>query len=544
MSSLQTDRPAAELLDTLADRAAALYSLPKVAMDVLELTGRATVDAAALGDCIAGDPALTAKILRVVNSAMFGLSAEVTQLTQAVSLLGVKPLKLLVLGFSLPPKLLDAIDEEVLAAYWQHALIKAAAMRELARYAKVPDEEEAFIAGLLQDLGVLLLIQELGTPYTRLFVKIQEEGGDLPWSEREALGFNHIDVTRRLLESWSFPQLLVLAIATPFRGNPVGTGREAADHLVGQLHVAELLTRQLTSGDLPVEALAHGAQTAMGMPAEALADVVGRLQETAPQLAQAFAVPWNDEAYLATVSDAHRQLSRLVESDMLLGAMADGRDRAAAAGHPSPNTHPDLVAAVRNAARDQTGRSDREDTPAVDSVSARRKRDAAGDGIVARRASLTDDNVVAGLIRQAARLARQRRTSVGLLLFEIENYSALESQPGPVDASTIEAALQARVSQMVAPELPVHPTGDGRIASVLVDRDRLDVVSDARQILCSFDRQVRSAAPNVSAPLSAGIAIVNVPSRDFCPAQLIEAAERCLYAARCAGGETVKSIEL
>ena len=544
MSSLQTDRPAAELLDTLADRAADLYSLPKVAMDVLELTGRATVDAEALGQCIAGDPALTAKILRVVNSAMFGLSAEVTQLTQAVSLLGVKPLKLLVLGFSLPPKLLDAIDEEVLAAYWQHALIKAAAMRELARYAKVPDEEEAFIAGLLQDLGVLLLIQELGTPYTRLFVKIQEEGGDLPWSEREALGFNHIDVTRRLLESWGFPQLLVLAIATPFRGNPVGTGRDAADHLVGQLHVAELLTRQLTSGDLPVEAVAHGAQSAMGMTAEALAAVVDRLQETAPQLAQAFAVPWNDEAYLATVSDAHRQLSRLVESDMLLGAMADGRDRAAAAGHPSPNTHPDLVAAVRNAAQDQTRRSDRADAPAVDSVSAPRKEHAAGHGTVARRASLTDDNVLAGFIRQAARLARQRRTSVGLLLFEIENYAALESQPGPVDASTIEAALQARVSQMVAPELPVHPTGDGRIASVLVDRDRLDVVSDARQILCSFDRQVRSAAPNVSAPLSAGIAIVNVPSRDFCPAQLIEAAERCLYAARCAGGETVKSIEL
>ncbi|MCH8042607.1 MAG: HDOD domain-containing protein, partial [Planctomycetes bacterium] len=86
-----------DALDPFVERAKSLYSLPAVAMEVLRLTDHPKVDVPALKNCIENDPALTTKLLRVVNSSLFGLSREVNDLNQALALLGIKPLKLLVL---------------------------------------------------------------------------------------------------------------------------------------------------------------------------------------------------------------------------------------------------------------------------------------------------------------------------------------------------------------------------------------------------------------------------------------------------------------
>ena len=104
-------------LDRLAAHAEQLYSLPAVAMEVLQLTGNPQVDTRALKECIENDPALTGKILRVVNSSLFALSREISDLNQALALLGTKPLKLLVLGFSLPGGLYAGIEARTLARY-------------------------------------------------------------------------------------------------------------------------------------------------------------------------------------------------------------------------------------------------------------------------------------------------------------------------------------------------------------------------------------------------------------------------------------------
>ena len=91
-----------DAIDQIVDRAGALFTLPAVAVEVLRLTQSPRVDVLALKACIERDPALTVKILRVVNSSLFGLPREVSDLNQALALLGIKPLKLLALGFSLP----------------------------------------------------------------------------------------------------------------------------------------------------------------------------------------------------------------------------------------------------------------------------------------------------------------------------------------------------------------------------------------------------------------------------------------------------------
>src|SRR3990170_5946979 len=176
-------------IDQIVSRAGALYSLPAVAVDVLRLTEHPKVDVRALKECIERDPALTVKILRVVNSSVFGLPREVSDLNQALALLGIKPLKLLALGFSLPETLFLQAAREQLDWYWKSALVRAVAAREISEQLFKRPGDDAFLAGLLQDLGVLVLLGELGRPYAGLLSEAIAARAELRRLEMEALQF-------------------------------------------------------------------------------------------------------------------------------------------------------------------------------------------------------------------------------------------------------------------------------------------------------------------------------------------------------------------
>ena len=204
----------ATIVDRLIARTGPLYSLPAVAMKVLELTRNPQVDTRALKQCIENDPALTGKILRVVNSSLFGLTREVSDLNQALALLGTKPLKLLVLGFSLPGGLLAGLETDTLQRFWRHTLTRAVAGREISETLWRLPGDDVFIAGLLQDVGMLMLIQGLGEPYLRFLDKANAAGADLARLERESMGFDHTMLSARLLASWNLPDTLVEAVAS------------------------------------------------------------------------------------------------------------------------------------------------------------------------------------------------------------------------------------------------------------------------------------------------------------------------------------------
>jgi len=232
----------ATTLDQLVARCGQLYSLPGVAMQVLQLTRNPHVDTRALKACIENDPAISARILRVVNSSLFGLSREVSDLNQALALLGLKPLKLLVLGFSLPSGLFLDVESKTLLWYWKHTLTKAVAGRELShRLWRIPGDE-AFLAGLFQDLGVLLLFQQLGQPYARFLDRAVSHHLDLGAIEQRAMGFSHKELSARLLRQWKFPDALCDAVAwQPSQG-------EHQPALTQILHLSELFARLFADG--------------------------------------------------------------------------------------------------------------------------------------------------------------------------------------------------------------------------------------------------------------------------------------------------------
>src|SRR4051812_47897530 len=117
----------ASQLEEIASRAVTLYSRPTVAMELMRLADQPGVEASALKDCVAQDPALTCKVLRVVNSSLYGLNRPVADLNQAIGLIGLKPLKLLVLGFNLPDALFAEVAARELGWDWTNTFTRAVA---------------------------------------------------------------------------------------------------------------------------------------------------------------------------------------------------------------------------------------------------------------------------------------------------------------------------------------------------------------------------------------------------------------------------------
>jgi diguanylate cyclase (GGDEF)-like protein len=190
-----------------------LPSLPAVAVQVLELAQRADVDIAHIARVISKDPALSAKILRTVNSSFYGRSHPISTISQALVILGLQSVKTLVLGFSLvrgltanQPKTFKHL------LYWKRSIFAATAARLIAAKISLVQQEEAFLAALLMDIGMLVLDLVLGAQYGELTSSIPHHV-DLPEVERDELQMTHAEVGGIITEQWKLPPELTVPVA-------------------------------------------------------------------------------------------------------------------------------------------------------------------------------------------------------------------------------------------------------------------------------------------------------------------------------------------
>jgi len=212
-------------------KCADLPSMPAVAIQILDLCQRDEPDMGEIAKLIGSDPALSAKILRLTNSPMFGLKCQVRTVSHAICLLGLSAVRPLALSFSLV-KGLQTRDKKALTWFWKRSLLSAVAARELATATNYRLGEEAFLGGLLQDIGVLALRQLASPDYLTLARPgIRHEA--LAEGERALFGEDHPSLGAWLAERWKLPASLCAAIAgshTPER-LPEGTNADIA-HLV------------------------------------------------------------------------------------------------------------------------------------------------------------------------------------------------------------------------------------------------------------------------------------------------------------------------
>jgi len=159
------------------------------------------------------DPALSSKILKTVNSSFYGQAYSISTISHALVVLGLNSVKTLALGFSLVNNLASQGGEGFdHMAFWKRSLFTATASKALAQKAGLVQQEEAFLGGLLQDLGMLTMNQTLGNEYNILIAKTQNIHHKLMEAEITELDLDHCVVGSRLAESWSLPKLLSGAI--------------------------------------------------------------------------------------------------------------------------------------------------------------------------------------------------------------------------------------------------------------------------------------------------------------------------------------------
>jgi HD-like signal output (HDOD) protein len=529
-------------LEQLASRAVTLYSRPTIAMELVRLAEEPHVSAEALKTCISQDPALTCKVLRVVNSSLFGLHRPVADLSQAIGILGIKPLKLLVLGFNLPDALFAELAARELQWYWTNTLTRAVAARMICEQVWHQPGDEAFIAGLLQDIGILVLLRELGEPYARFLTGVIEEKCQLATLEQDTLGFDHIQLSAALLERWQLPHRLVESIAAPKRTSRLERMNSPEADLPQILHLAEMLMQlvgQKRLGVLPE--LLEAGKLYRGMTKSKFTSLVEGLQPQVDQLAEVLSLELSeDRDYVRMLLDAQQKMATISEDVAREGAAAD-----------DDQIYAELLAQsgeLTNAMRAfLAGKKSQADDLLTQSHAAHYGQHVER-GFVGRSADeSTDRQTLLKKLRSAATRCRERRQELSLLLIE-PNVFDMHSDPLAEAAGELTRKAISVAAGSVDPEkvwLLSH--GKRGVAVIILDCDRSGALSLARQAIAEAEQQAEAAAAehsDLATTLSIGVATAGSVPKNFDAARLVESAMRCLSAARACGISAVKSIEV
>ena len=196
------------------ERLGQLPTLPRVAAEVMEAMRDPNASMARMAEVISCDPALTAKVLRVANSAFYGVRELVGSLQLALSILGMREINSLVLSlavFRVFPKGRGETDYD-LDLFWSHSAVTGQISRALCRRLKLPGGEEAFVAGLLHDIGRIVFVEYCHDEFMQAVSLASAEGVSMTEAEQSVIGLSHADLGGELAGRWRLPGVIVCGI--------------------------------------------------------------------------------------------------------------------------------------------------------------------------------------------------------------------------------------------------------------------------------------------------------------------------------------------
>ena len=218
-----------------------LPSLPSVYQELMEAVRSPDISLSDIGEIISRDMGMTTKILRLINSAYFGLRAEITDIPRSVSLLGLETIKSLVLGIQIFSQLDEKkIPKGFIESLWSHSMTTGTFAKAIAQNEELGKDiaDQAFVAGLLHDLGKIMFASNLTDQYREVIDSTTREGIPFTEAELQIIGTTHSEVGMYLAGLWGLDAGIIQAVA--FHHNP----EESHEMKFGSLtavHVANVL---------------------------------------------------------------------------------------------------------------------------------------------------------------------------------------------------------------------------------------------------------------------------------------------------------------
>ncbi|MCB1876691.1 MAG: HDOD domain-containing protein [Chromatiales bacterium] len=189
-----------------------LATLPQAFITILSVLDSPVSGAEEIADALGTDTALASRLLQLANSAYYSARRKISSLQQAVSLVGLRKLRNLVLGAAVMEAFRDLNPAFIsLSRFWRHSLHCASVARELALPVEGLDADSAFLAGLVHDVGVLVICDQLPHYAREIILMSDAMQCSTIEAERELLKFDHADLGGALLENWQFPADIVTA---------------------------------------------------------------------------------------------------------------------------------------------------------------------------------------------------------------------------------------------------------------------------------------------------------------------------------------------
>ncbi|APG27012.1 diguanylate cyclase [Syntrophotalea acetylenivorans] len=290
-----------------------LPTLSPVASRLITITAKEDTTISDIADLVSKDISLSAKILKVVNSAFYSFPQSIVTIQQAASILGTNAVRSLVLSFSfLQPSRSDEGSFDY-ALFWEQSLTEAVAARRLMAAIDKDAAEEAFVAGLLQNLGILILARAFPEKYQQVEQIIEKEGRIRSQVENELIGADHAYIGSEVTRSWGFPDALVLPLR--YHSAPADCGCDATiQRLCQVVYLSGLISKVYRSNapDTIVARFHEQAQKFLGLEERVLKDFLDNVHAEVNQTADYFEFSINEQKSIAEILQiANAELSVL-----------------------------------------------------------------------------------------------------------------------------------------------------------------------------------------------------------------------------------------
>ena len=275
----------------LLDRDAGLASLPDIFTEISRVISDPTSSAVHVADAISKDTSLSAKLLRIVNSAFYSFPSKIDTISRAVTIIGTRQLSTLAMGASVIKVFqnipADLVDME---SFWKHSIACGVSARIIASYKNISNTERLFVAGLLHDIGRILLYTTLPHVEKEILLWARRTHGLLTNAEIEALRIDHAQIGGMLLKKWKLS--LVLEHGVAYHHAPLNSQHPLESSIVS---LSDILANAMgigSSGEHLVPPLMPGVWEELALPTEVLTQII---QLTDRQVAEIIHHFFNEE---------------------------------------------------------------------------------------------------------------------------------------------------------------------------------------------------------------------------------------------------------